>query len=94
MEGNIEKAYYFRVTGRVQGVSYRYFASKMAAELGIKGWIRNLPDGSVEGVAEGEEDVLKRFLSWCKEGPPLANVEEIEIKPVSIEGYKEFSIRF
>lgn len=67
----------FRVTGRVQGVSFRWFGREAAQELGIRGWIRNRPDGGVEGEAFGESSALKRFLERLRQGPRSARVEDL-----------------
>ena len=72
------------IRGRVQGVWYRGSAQEIARELGLTGWVRNLNDGSVELVAEGESSALEALIAWCREGPPLANVYDIleeEITP-------------
>jgi acylphosphatase len=66
------------VTGRVQGVSYRANAADMARKLGLAGWVRNLPDGRVELLAQGEEKALKSLLGWAHQGPSQARVEHIE----------------
>lgn len=67
------------IEGRVQGVGFRYFTEKRANLYGLTGWVRNLPDGRVEVVAEGDEELLKEFLEDLKKGPPLARVDRIEI---------------
>jgi len=67
------------VSGRVQGVFYRSNTRRRALELGLTGWVRNLPDGRVEIVAEGEREKLERLIEWCGRGPPLARVEGLEI---------------
>ena len=66
------------IHGRVQGVSYRAFARREAARLGVAGWVRNLPDGSVELVAEGRRESLETLLAACRRGPAAAAVEEVE----------------
>lgn len=66
------------ISGKVQGVYYRAYTREVAERLGIKGWVRNLPDGRVEVVAEGDESALKNLIAWCWEGPPLAKVEYVE----------------
>jgi len=81
------------VSGTVQGVFYRHNARKKAKELGIKGWVRNLYDGRVEVTAEGEEEDLKKFIEWCKKGPELAFVENIEVEWNDYKGkYEDFSV--
>lgn len=67
-----------RVLGRVQGVYFRVAAQREAEQLGLRGWVRNVRDGSVEAVAEGEEAQVARFLAWCRRGPPAAAVVEVE----------------
>lgn len=66
------------VHGRVQGVFFRAWTQQTARTLQVKGWVRNLPDGSVELLAEGEESQLRALLAKCRQGPPAARVSEIE----------------
>ncbi|MEM9492762.1 MAG: acylphosphatase [Myxococcota bacterium] len=68
-----------RITGRVQGVYYRASARERASALGLSGWVRNRPDGSVELAAEGPSQVLDELVAWCGQGPPAARVEAVEI---------------
>lgn len=83
-----------RVFGDVQGVFYRHFAKDMAIKLELNGWIRNDPDGSVFIVVEGEEKNVDRFLEWCREGSPMAAVDNVD---ASVEEYlgdmESFEIR-
>ena len=67
------------VSGQVQGVAYRYFAQKWAAALSISGWARNLADGRVEILAEGEQEALESFAERLREGPRMARVDAFEI---------------
>jgi len=67
------------IYGRVQGVGFRYFTEKRADLYGLTGWVRNLPDGRVEVIAEGDEMLLREFLEDLKKGPPLAKVEKVEV---------------
>ena len=67
------------VSGRVQGVYFRRDTVNEALLLGLKGWVRNLPDRRVEAVAEGEEEGVEEFIRWCHEGPPLAIVRGVEV---------------
>ena len=67
-----------RVYGLVQGVGFRKFVQIHALRLGIKGYAKNLPDGSVEVIAEGHEEALNKLLQYLRSGPPLANVEKVE----------------
>jgi acylphosphatase len=68
------------VRGRVQGVFFRASARDEAERLGLKGLVRNLPDGGVEAIAEGEREQLEEFIAWCRRGPPLAEVEEVRVR--------------
>lgn len=65
------------VSGRVQGVGYRYFAAHAANRLGLNGSVRNLPGGEVEAIAEGDEAVLQQFLEELREGPSAASVTDL-----------------
>lgn len=68
------------IHGLVQGVFFRHSAKQKAHELGITGWIRNNPDGSVEVLAQGNKKQLQEFIKWCKIGPVAANVEKVEVE--------------
>jgi acylphosphatase len=77
------------VSGRVQGVFFRQNTKRQAESLGVKDWVRNLPDGRVEAVFEGEESFVKTLVDYCRHGPSSARVENVE---VNYENYKnEFS---
>jgi acylphosphatase len=83
----------FVVRGRVQGVGYRYFARRSAQAHGLSGFARNLPDGSVEVVAEGGEDALGRLEQALREGPAFAAVDSCERSPAAARGVPGFDIR-
>jgi len=68
------------VSGRVQGVAYRYFAQRWAGSLSLSGWVRNLDDGRVELLAEGDKRALEEFLTHLRDGPRLAVVDGIEVR--------------
>ena len=80
------------VSGRVQGVFYRASAKTKADELGIVGFVQNLPDGNVYIEAEGLEEKLDLFTAWCSEGPPRAQVERVEIKEDELRNFTSFGI--
>ncbi|MEM1927531.1 MAG: acylphosphatase [Acidilobaceae archaeon] len=82
------------VRGLVQGVFFRAHVKKLADSLGVKGWVRNLPDGeTVELVAEGERDSVEKLVCWCLRGPPLARVLEVSVKFAEPTGeFKDFKI--
>jgi len=67
------------VSGLVQGVFFRAAACERATDLGVKGWVRNLPDGRVEILAEGASEPVAEFLDWCADGPPRAKVDSLEV---------------
>ena len=67
------------ISGRVQGVSFRWFTQRKAQELGLAGWVRNLWDGRVEAVFEGEETAVRQAVTWCHTGEPPARVAEVEV---------------
>lgn len=67
------------ISGRVQGVSFRYYTYHEALKLGLQGWVRNLRDGRVEAVFEGDKPAIEQILEWCGQGPAAARVDEVEI---------------
>ncbi len=73
------------ITGRVQGVWFRASTKETADNLGIQGWVRNLPDGSVEVNAAGGNAAMEQFIHWCYQGPPGARVSKIDIKEIETE---------
>ena len=80
------------VTGQVQGVGFRFFAERIARELGVRGWVRNLRDGTVETVAEGDDDALVRFFDRLRQGPRGARVEGLAEEDHPVEGFRSFEI--
>lgn len=85
-------AFFATVSGRVQGVGFRYSAYNEARRLGLSGWVRNTAYGEVDVWAEGGEDAAERFLDWLKRGPPYACVERVDVDPKEPAGYKNFEI--
>jgi acylphosphatase len=81
------------VAGKVQGVFFRASTKSKADELGIKGLVRNEPDGSVYIEAEGEADNINQFIAWCKEGPPRAVVQHIDVRETDVTGFSEFTVQ-
>lgn len=81
------------VTGKVQGVFFRATTKAKADELGIRGLVRNQPDGRVYIEAEGDPAVLSVFESWCKKGPPRARVERLDVTGGDMKCYSDFSIQ-
>ncbi len=82
------------VKGRVQGVGYRYYATKIAAELGIKGFVKNMPDGSVYIEAEGNHENLIKFLNKCRKGPSWAYVEKLTYHEAPLSNFHGFSVKY
>jgi len=83
------------ISGRVQGVFYRSSTRRTALKLGLTGWVRNLPDGRVEAVVEGEEEQVEKLIDWCRRGPPSADVKGVEVKRgLPTDEYRSFSVRF
>jgi acylphosphatase len=80
------------VKGTVQGVFFRQSAKEMADRLGIKGTVRNCDDDSVEIVATGEKEQLDKFISWCRQGPPRADVSDVETQELPLQDFRNFSI--
>ncbi|KAA0003187.1 MAG: acylphosphatase [Thermoplasmata archaeon] len=68
------------ISGRVQGVWFRAHTKEKALELGIKGWVRNLPDGRVEAVFEGKNESIEKMIQWCHIGPSLARVKNVHVE--------------
>ncbi len=84
-----------RIEGYVQGVFFRASTQDMAEGLGLRGWVRNLPDGSVEAVFEGPKDLLKEAVNWCRKGPPGARVIHVDEKWLDYSGeFDGFEIRY
>lgn len=79
------------ITGRVQGVGYRYSVVGVARQLGLAGWVRNKPDGSVEAWAQGHGSVLDEFVAFLDEGPRFARVDAVSVRSVtpdeSLDGF-------
>jgi acylphosphatase len=81
------------VHGQVQGVFFRDSARRKASELGVAGWVRNCPDGTVEAVIEGSPDSVDRLVDWCRRGPRGADVDRVEESEEPPEGLTAFQVR-
>jgi acylphosphatase len=83
------------VTGRVQGVFFRHNTNKEAHRLGLTGWVRNLPSGDVEVVAEGEKADVEKLIAWCRTGPPMSRVDNVAVTWEAYTGeFPGFSITY
>jgi acylphosphatase len=81
------------IKGKVQGVFYRASARDRAVELGIKGWVKNTPEGNVEVVATGEKENLEKFIDWCRKGPSKALVVDVVITKSNEHYHESFHIQ-
>jgi len=87
---NLTVAKHLKISGRVQGVGFRYAMSEEAARLGVTGWVRNRRDGTVEAVLDGAPDAVDAILAWARRGPRGARVTEVEVAetPGSFERFE------
>jgi acylphosphatase len=90
----MRKAVDATVTGRVQGVSFRWYAEQEAQRLGVAGWVRNEPDGSVAAHLEGESDAVDAMVEWLHQGPSLARVQHVAVRAGADEGATSFDVRY
>jgi len=91
MESRIRRRVW--VSGRVQGVAFRASARREARDAGVAGYARNLADGRVEAVFEGEPGAVAALLAWCREGPSHARVDRVEVREETPEGLAGFEVR-
>jgi len=82
-----------RISGRVQGVGFRYSTREVANIFSIYGFVKNQSDGSVYIEAEGSDESINAFLAWCKEGPPRSRIDNVSVMEGPYTGFTEFSIR-
>jgi acylphosphatase len=86
------KAVEVTVTGLVQGVFFRAEAQREADRLGVAGWVRNEPDGSVAAHFEGESDAVEAMVGWCREGPSRARVERVDVREAEATGARGLDV--
>jgi acylphosphatase len=89
----MKQAFAVTLSGRVQNVGFRFATVEKAQELGVKGFVKNKPDGTVYIEAEGEAEELNRFLEWCKEGPPAAKVKGVDKQEIPIQEFTSFHVK-
>jgi acylphosphatase len=82
------------IIGRVQGVGFRHAARDQARYLGIKGFVKNNPNGTVYIEAEGDDMALSQFVRWCRQGPPFSRVEELEVVDGLFKSYSVFETKY
>lgn len=83
------------ISGRVQGVSYRYATLQAAQRHRVQGWVRNRADGRVEAAFEGARHDVEAMITWCRKGPPAANVDDVDVDWLSAtDRFSGFNIRF
>jgi len=88
----VMKHYNITIAGRVQGVFFRKYTVDKATELGLKGFVRNQPNGDVYCEVEGEAQVLQQFVQWCHKGSPMSKVSEVKIAEGEVRHFKNFDI--
>jgi len=90
-----KKAVHVLVRGRVQGVCFRMETLKAAVHMNVRGWVKNRPDGAVEGVFEGTSENVEALINWCRRGPRMASVSDVVARDLDYTGeYEDFSIRY
>ena len=89
---NDEKSIYIKVYGTVQGVFFRKHTQRKATDLGIKGWVKNADDGTVEIAAEASPEILSAFVEWCHHGPERAVVNKVEVVESGLKNFTSFRI--
>ena len=82
------------ILGRVQGVSFRAYAVDEATARGVAGWVRNMPEGRVEAVFEGERAAVEAMVAWCRRGPPAARVTSVDVTWEEPKGEIDFGVRY
>jgi acylphosphatase len=94
MESGERERVHVYVSGQVQGVFFRDSTRQKAEELGLAGWVRNIPDGRVEALFEGPSERVREMVRWCKEGPSHADVEDVDTEYEAAEGgHTGFEVR-
>lgn len=91
----MKKRVHLYISGRVQGVFFRDYMRDMASKVGATGWVRNLPDGRVEAVVEGEAEAVNAVVNWCHRGSPASRVDNVEVLEDVYRGeFSDFRIRY
>ena len=83
------------ISGKVQGVFFRVETQKAARDFGVTGWVRNLADGTVEALAEGERSNVDALIDWCHQGPPMSRVDRVDVATRDFSGeYDSFEVTY
>jgi len=91
----MKKSKHIVISGKVQGVFFRASTRQKAEQIGVNGWVRNTSDGKVEALFEGDEKKVNKLIEWCRHGPNLAEVKEVNIQEKEpTYGYTSFSIKY
>ena len=90
--GDEERAHVY-VSGKVQGVNFRGALQEEAERQGLNGWVRNLQDGRVEAVFEGDSGTVRRMIEWCESGPSSADVVDVSVEQEAPDGVSGFEVR-
>lgn len=91
----MKKRVHVFISGRVQGVFFRASAKDEAKRLGLTGWVRNMPDGRVEAVFEGDEGLVESMISWCRKGSSYSRVDDVEVTTKECRGeFSDFGVRY
>ena len=83
-----------RISGVVQGVGFRHATQRRAIALGVRGYVQNLPDRSVEAVFEGSASIVEEALAFVRRGPSGSRVAGVEVEPIAPQGFPDFEIRY
>lgn len=86
------RAVRMKIRGIVHGVSFRASMARVATDLGVRGWVKNLPDGTVEAFLEGDERSVGRVIDWARVGPPRARVDRVDVQDAAPRNHRDFRI--
>ena len=89
----MKKSVNLSISGVVQNVGFRFYTKKKARELGVKGFVKNMADGSVYAEAEAEPDIIDSFIEFCRKGPYWARVSDVKVQDAPVKDFADFSIR-
>jgi len=89
----MKKSVNLSISGVVQNVGFRFYTQKKARELGVKGFVKNMTDGSVYAEAEAEPDIINSFIEFCRKGPYWSRVSDVRVQDAPVKDFEDFSIR-